>query len=142
MFNTLASQVAVVFVVAVCGFALLKGGETEKTVAGAYLLGWLASLVVQLQSGLEVQKWGVLIIDCIMLAVYAGFAWRSHASWLVWVVGLQLLAVASHLVILFNPETTANAFYTVLNLTAYAILIAMGIGTFWVWQERKAAELQ
>lgn len=142
MFNTLASQIALVFVVGICGFALLKGDSTERTAASAYLLSWIASLVSQTQFPSDTHKWMIFGIDCLMLALYVILVWRSRANWLVWVVGLQLLAVASHLVIVARPEASANAVYTVLSLTAYGILIALGIGTFWAWQERKAAGLE
>ena len=34
------------------------------------------------------------------------------------------------------------SFYTVLNIASYGILLALAIGTFWAWQERRAAGLE
>jgi hypothetical protein len=34
------------------------------------------------------------------------------------------------------------AFYTVLNLAGYGILAAIAVGTFWAWQDRRAAGLE
>jgi hypothetical protein len=35
-----------------------------------------------------------------------------------------------------------TAFYTILNLAGYGVLLAIGLGTFWAWQERRAAGLE
>ena len=55
---------------------------------------------------------------------------------------LQALAVVSHVMNLFILGPSKNAFYTVLSLTSYGILVALAIGTFWAWQERRAAGLE
>ena len=48
----------------------------------------------------------------------------------------------SHIVYLFDVRPPIAAFYTVLNLSSYGILLTIGIGTFWAWQERRAAGLE
>ena len=40
--------------------------------------------------------------------------------------------------IMLNLRTPISAFYTVVNMTGYGIMLAIAIGTFWAWQERRA----
>ena len=142
MFETIASKVGVLFVVAVCGFAFWKGDETERAGAGAYILSWFASLLVQVENGLFTKQYGIFGVDCIMLVVYGALIWKSRATWLIWAIALQLLAVMSHIMIMVDINTPVSSYLTVLNLTAYGILICLGVGTFWAWQERRAAGLE
>ena len=64
MFDTLYSQIGAAFIVLVLGFAFLKGEETERIAAGAYGLGWLASMLVQNDSDL----YSTAIRECADLA--------------------------------------------------------------------------
>jgi hypothetical protein len=48
----------------------------------------------------------------------------------------------SHLLTLVDLRPPAAAFFTVINLAGYGILLAMAVGTFWAWQERRAAGLE
>ena len=40
--------------------------------------------------------------------------------------------------VFMKMKPTVSAFYTVLNMTAYGIMIAIAVGAFLAWQERKA----
>ncbi len=53
MFDTLYSQIGAAISVAVVAFAFLKGDEPERVGAGAYALGLLASLLLQVDAGLS-----------------------------------------------------------------------------------------
>jgi hypothetical protein len=35
-----------------------------------------------------------------------------------------------------------SSYYTVINLAGYGVLVALAVGTFWAWQERRAAGLE
>ena len=118
-------------------FAFLKGGEPEKIGAGAYLFAWFASVMVQSNAGLGVQ-WAMFVIDVVMLAIFAAMVWKAPRSWPVWACALQLLTVTSHVMIMADLRTPISAFYTVVNMTGYGIMLAIAIGTFWAWQERRA----
>lgn len=142
MFDTLAAQIGAVFVVLVCGFAFLKGDDTERIGGGAYILGWFASLLVQNDVGVYRDQIGLIILDILMLGVLAGLAWKSRRVWPVWAAGFQLLSVMSHVVALIDVRPPAMAFITVLNMSSYSVLISLAVGTFWAWQERKIAQLE
>ena len=141
MFNTLPAQIFAGVALLICGFAFAKGGPAERTFAGAYVLAWFASLVAQNQAG-AMFPWALFAIDCVLLVVFAGLSWKFRSAWLVWAVALQALAVVSHIMNLFVVGPSTTAFYTVLNLTSYGILVALAVGAFWAWQERRAAGLE
>ena len=128
--------------VAVATFAFLKGDDPERIGAGGYLLAWFASLLTQGDGKLYDVQWGMFAIDMAVLAVFGGIAWKSHRAWPIWATALQLLVVMSHVMIMIDLRTPIASFYAVLNLAGYAILLCIAIGTFWAWQERRAAGLE
>lgn len=142
MFDTLASQIGAIFVAMVCGFAFLKGDEPERLGAGAYILGWFATLLVQVEGSLYNAQVGVFAIDLIMLAVLVAMIWKSGRAWPVWACALQLLIVMSHVVVMIDIRPPMSSFITVTNLAAYGVLVCLAVGTFWAWQDRRAAGLE
>lgn len=142
MFDTLATQIGAVLVVVVCAFAFAKGDETERFAAGAYVLGWFASLLLQTDGELYKVQWGVFCVDTAMLLVLVGLVWKSKKAWPVWAAACGLLIVMSHVVLMVDVRPPMAAFVTVVNLAGYGILISLAAGTFWAWQERRAAGLE
>lgn len=142
MFDTLYARIGAGVATLVIAFAFLKGDEPERVGAGAYALGLLASLLLQDDSRLSGSQWGVMTIDTIMLGVYAALAWKSRRSWPVWATGLQALVVMSHLLTLFDLRPPLAAFYAVINMASYGILLAIAVGTFCAWRDRRAAGLE
>ena len=140
MLDTLYSQIGLLPMVLVGIFAFTKGDEPERLAMGAYLLGWMVGLLLQDDQGLY-SNWqpGMFALDVVMLLVLGGLAWKFHRNWPIWAASLQLIIVMSHLVILFDMRTGIMSFYTIVNLAGYGILIAIALGTFWAWQERRAA---
>jgi len=142
MFDTLASQIGAVFVILVCTFAFLKGDETERIAAGAYILGWFASMLLQTDGEMYKVQWGVFAVDTAMLVVLGALIWKSRKTWPVWAAACSLLIVMSHVVLMIDIRPPMVAFVTVVNLSGYGVLIALAVGTFWAWQERRAAGLE
>lgn len=123
-------------------FAFLKGGELEKIGAGSYLFAWIAALVIQTAGrGYFGVQWAIFAIDVILLVIFATMVWKAPRSWPVWACAFQLLAVTSHVMLMLKLPTPISAFYTVVNMTGYGIMLAIAIGAFWVWQDRRAAGL-
>ena len=142
LLDTLPSQIGAALMVAVSVFAFLKGDETERVGAAAYMLAWFASLLTQGDGNLYDVQWGMFAIDVIVLFVLGALAWRSGRTWPIWATALQLLVVMSHIMIMIDLRTPIASFYAVLNLAGYGILLCIAIGTFWAWQERRAAGLE
>ena len=142
MFDTLYSQIGAIFMVAVGVFAFLKGDDPERFGAGVYLLAWLASLLTQQDGELYKAPLGVFVIDTLVLIIFAGLAWKARRAWPVWVTAIQLLVVMTHVMTMIDLRTPLNSLYAISNLASYFILIALSLGTFWAWQERRAAGLE
>lgn len=142
MFDTLYTQIGAIIVVAVLGFAFWKGEEPERIGAGVYLVAWLASMLVQSDSGLYAWQPAIFALDCVILAVLVGLSWKSGRSWPVWASGFQLLVLMGLIVPWLDLRPPAWSYIAVVNLGTYGVLACMAVGTFWVWQERRAAGLE
>lgn len=142
MFDTLASQIGALFVVAVCGFAFLKGDEPERVVAGVFVLGWFAALLGQGATSVYTVGWIVFIVDIVALTVLGAMIWKSRKTWLIWACACQLLVVTGHVLMNVDLRPSAASYIVVLNLAGYGVLLALALGTFWAWQERRAAGIE
>ena len=142
MFDTLPAQIGAAFMVLVGLFAFMKGDEPERIGAGTYLLAWFASLLAQQDGQLYGIQWGMFAIDIVMLLVFAALVWKSSRAWPVWACGLQALSVMTHIMLMLDIRPPMQSFFTVINLAGYGILLAIAIGTFYAWQERRAAGLE
>jgi hypothetical protein len=142
MFDTLPTQIGAGLTVLVVAFAFLKGDEPERIAGGAYVLGWFASLLIQGDGTGGGTQWGMMAIDTIMLVVLVALAWKSRRAWPVWASALQSLVVMSHVLTLIDIRPPQAAFVAVINLASTGILLVIAIGTFWAWQERRAAGLE
>lgn len=142
MFETIYSQVGTAITVLVVAFAFLKGDEIERLGAAAIVIVVLATIVIPETSGLSFPRWGLMSLDIVLLAVFGGLAWHSRRAWPVWAAGFQALIVTGHLLVVAHLRPPSDAFAAVINLSNYGILIALAVGTFWAWQERRAAGLE
>lgn len=139
MLNVGYAIAGAIFMVGMALFAFLKGGTREKIGAGYLILAWFASLLVQENNDFRGLPIGMFLIDLFSLVFFAALAWRASQSWPVWVTGLQLITVMGHIMILTTKTVPIASLYTVMNLVGYLIILCIGAGTFWVWQDRKAA---
>jgi hypothetical protein len=143
MLDTLYLKLALLPMILVGLFAFAKGDEPERLAMGAYLLGWLATILVQDDGRLyQIFQWKLFALDVAMGIAFGYVVWQSRRTWAVWATAMQLLVIMSHIVYLFDVRPPIAAFYTVVNLASYGILVAIGVGTFWAWQERRAAGLE
>lgn len=143
MLDTLYSQIGVLPMLLVGILAFTKGDEPERLAMGGYLLGWLGSLLLQADNNFHSNfQPGLFALDIAITLMFGAIAWRYRRTWPIWAASLQLIIVMSHTVILFDLRPGMTAFYTVNNVASYGILVALGIGAFWAWQERRAAGLE
>lgn len=141
LLETIYSQVGAAATILVVCFAFLKGDEPERIAAAAFALVVLTGTFIQEGAAQGGPRWGWMALDIVLLAVFIGIAWHTRRSWPVWATGFQGLIVTGHVLILANLRPPAYAFAAVNNLANYGLLIAMAVGTFWAWQERRAARL-
>lgn len=142
MFDTLYSQIGAAVGVIVVAFAFLKGDEPERVGGGVYALGALASLLVQDETRLYGPQWSLMGLDVILLAAYAAVAWKSRRAWPVWASAFQALVVMTHLMIVVDVRPPLVAFYAVINLAAWGILLVLALGVAQAWRDRRAEGLE
>lgn len=139
MVNIVYAIIGAIFMVGMALFAFLKGSHAEKLGGGAYLFAWFASIVLQENSGFRGLPIGLFVIDLAVLAVFIGITWRYRQSWPVWASGIQLITVMSHIMMLTKQPVLLGSLITVMNLNGYLIITCIIVGTFYSWQERRAA---
>ena len=138
MFDTIYTQVGVAITVLVIAAVFLKGDEPERIGGAAFVLASLAYMLVAETGDPRLSKLG---IDIVLLAVFVGLAWHTRRAWPVWASAFQSLIVTGHVLVLIDLRPPGDAFAAVNNLSSYGVLIALAVGTFWAWQERKAASM-
>ncbi|MDP1911846.1 hypothetical protein [Brevundimonas sp.] len=142
MFETIYAQLLLAVAILVITFAFVKGDEPERLAAAAYTMCTLATVMLGDGSSPSVPRWGFMGIEIVLLVVFVGIAWKSQRNWLIWAAAAQVLTVTSHVLIVANLRPPRDAVAAVINMSSYGVLIAMAIGTFWAWQERRAAGLK
>ena len=141
MFETIYSQLVLAAAVIVVIFAFWKGDEPERMGAAAYAMVFLAVTMIKDGTSLNVPRWGVMGLEIVLLVVFVGIAWHSRRAWPVWAASFQALIVTCHALVAANLRPPSNAVAAVINMSNYGLLIAMAVGTFWAWQERRAASM-
>jgi len=123
-------------------FAFWKGDEPERLGAAAYAMASLATMMIRGDAMPNTPRWGMMGIELVLLVVFVGLAWHSRRGWPVWAASFQALIVTCHALIAANLRPPVNAAATVINMSNYGLLATLAIGTFWAWQERRAASLK
>lgn len=142
MFDTPQARIGAALSIAVLAFALLKGDEPERSGGVAYGMAWFASLLIQGDGVGGGVSWGLAAVDFILLGVFAGLAWKSRRAWPIWASALQSLVVMSHLLTFIDARPPLTAFYVVINLASYGILLAIALGAWRAWRERRSAGIE
>ncbi|RZJ01753.1 MAG: hypothetical protein EON90_01715 [Brevundimonas sp.] len=140
MFETIYSQVGLAAAVLVLGFVFWKGDEPERLAGAAYAMVFLAATMIKDGGTLSLPRWGVMGMDVVLLAVYLGLGWQTRRTWIFWASACQAIIVTGHILVATNLRPPSNAFAAMNNMANYGLLIAMAVGTFWAWQERRALE--
>ena len=141
MFDTPYTQIATAIGVVVVAFAFLKGDEPERVGAGAYAIGALATLLVQDDSRLYGAQWPLILVETAMLIAYVALAWKSRRSWPIWAAALQSVVVMCHILPAVDLRPPLAAFYAVINLASYGILLVLALGVLQAWRDRRALGL-
>ena len=141
MFETIYSQLVLAAAVLVVTFVFVKGDEPERMGGAAYAMVFLATTMIKGGVSPALPRWGVMGLEVVLLVVFIGIAWHSRRAWPVWAASFQALIVTCHGLVAANLRPPPDAAAAVINLSNYGLLVALAVGTFWAWQERRAATL-
>ncbi len=141
MIGDIYAQAVLAVAVLTVVFAFWKGDEPERMGGAAYAMAFLATTMIKGDATPNLPRWGMMGIEIVLLGVFIGLAWHSRRAWPVWAASFQALVVTSHVLIAASLRPPLVAAATVINMSNYGILIAIAVGTFWAWQERRAASM-
>ena len=117
---------------AVCFYALWRGGADERIVALTCLGGTAATMLVisplrQRYAGVEE---GLLLVDMAVLAGFITVALRSKRFWPLWIAGLQLTTSIGHVLKGIDQDLLPRAYGAALQFWSYPILVILAVGTY------------
>lgn len=141
MFSTWFGWASAILIGCICIFAFTKGEKIEKIGATGYLMAWLLTLLIGEAFGdEETGNWMLFLIDLALLGMFATIVWKAPRNWPIWACALQILIVAGQVLILTGFSTPILSYYRVVNMASFGILVAIAVGTFFAWQEKRAVE--
>ena len=121
-----------ILLIAVCLYALWRGGRDERVVAITCALGALLThLFISPLAGRYGQiEIGTLLVDVGVMAAFIAVALRSNRFWPLWAAGLQLTTIFGHALKGVSPDLLPQAYGAALQFWSYPILVILTIGTF------------
>lgn len=125
-----------VLLLIVCVYALWHGGGPERIAATAFFLGDALSVIVvsDPERRFGHPEWGVLAVDCAMLAALTWLAVRSTRWWPLFVAGFQLDEVVVHAMRTMAPGVLPMAYLNGTALWSYPMVFVLIAGT---WRHRQ-----
>lgn len=132
----LGALIFIPLLIAVCFYAIWRGGPDERVVALTCLAGTAATLLTvspltERYVGLEE---GMAWVDFTVLAGFVAVALRSSRFWPLWVAGFQLTTALGHGFKVIDRDLLPGAYGAALQFWAYPILIVLAVGT---WREHR-----
>ncbi len=115
--------------VAVCLYALIFGHRRER-LGGLIYLGGLAVAFALKACLPDVPALRYPITDILCLIGYFVLCWKSSNPWPLFAFGAQLLGVATEISYLQQPDMFRWAYFTVLSISGYGVLLSLAIGTY------------
>jgi len=121
-----------------CGLAIWLGDAAARRIGAAFLISWIASLLVY-RNNAQNTDLGVLLVD---IATLGFFVWASIKARLIWSVlasAFQLIIVATHLAATIDLRVTIGTFNMSMAMWSYGILLCIAFGTWTGRCDRRAA---
>ncbi len=130
MLSSTPERIWAVAMFAVSAYALWRGGRTERTVALANIVAWIATITVQNRTNWVDPQWGMLGVDVSFLGVLLWLVVSTDRLWILPAAAFQLLAVVTHMAIMADGGVRAMAYLTALVLWSYLVLVTLAAGTY------------
>jgi hypothetical protein len=119
------------YLLAVCGYAIWRGGAPERLAAVACLLATAATVAGTLPrendfASIELE---VLAVDLALLAALFGIALKANRFWPIFATASHLVAVAVHLAKAANPALVGPVYAFASSGTSLLVLLILWAGT-------------
>jgi hypothetical protein len=131
-FGTPVQAISNVAFVAVCTYALWRGGRTERWAAVFTALAWALTPWIEDRARIAGLQVGVFIIDAAYLCALLALALWSDRYWPMAAAGLQIIEVLMHFAMLIDPKVYARAYFVGVEISSYLVLAVLAVG---VWLE-------
>lgn len=130
-----------IVLLAVTLYAFLRGRIDERSAAAICVAATVASVAVNSPYGdrYESVELGVLAVDFLAFSGFTWIALRSDRFWPLWVAGLQLTTLMSHLMKAVNLDLIPYVYAASARFWVYPIFLAIVIGT-WRSHQRQMRE--
>lgn len=138
MYHTLTPWISLGVAVLICGFAMWKGDRWIRFVAIVYLIGWVASPLVQIRDS-QSPEWGVMVVDAVVMILLVWASLKARRVWSVFAAACQMMAVASHVVSIIDLRIYINTVIVGLTLLSYGVLVALLVATLSAIRDRRIA---
>jgi hypothetical protein len=116
---------------AVCGYAAIRGGAPERIVAGLFFAAALATIgVQQMRAEFSDTEVGTLIVDALLLVALFAVSLQANRYWPLWVTAIHTLAVAVHGVKIAEPSLLPAIYSRAAALSSLPVLLLLAVGTF------------
>ena len=123
----------------VCAFAFWRGRSDERIAAATCIAATFATNLVYSPrgsfSGVEV---GVFVVDAATFAAFTFLALRSERFWPLWLAGLQLTTVFSHMLKAVQLDLMPQAYAASSRFWVYPIFLIIVVGTWRSYRRRTA----
>jgi hypothetical protein len=135
--HVFSASLPIAIFVAVCAFAIWKGGEDERLVGAALAIAAIATPFLKDHRWLGPQ-WGVFAVDAAFFGLMLVIAFRTSKFWPLAAAGFQLLGLLTHAAMLIDKSVRAWAYVTAGVIWSYLILAALALGTWNTWRGARA----
>lgn len=132
---------AILFLVS--AYAFVRGRMDERFAAATCIAATFATNVVYNPIGsFAGVEYGVFIVDAATFLAFTLLALRSERFWPLWIAGLQLTTLMSHLFKLGRIDLMPQAYAAAARFWVYPIFLIIVIGTWRGARRRRAEQLQ
>lgn len=126
-----------IVLLAVSAYAFARGRRDERAAALVCIVATVATRFVHSELTVRFARMepGVMLVDILALFAFTAIALRSDRFWPLWVAGLQLTTIMSHLLKSVHLELMPYAYAAAARFWVYPIFLIIVIGT-WRGQRR------
>jgi hypothetical protein len=128
---------------AVTAYTFLRGRRDERAAAIVCVAATLGTVLLhsQLSERFAHVEYGVMTVDLLAFLGFTAIAIRTDRFWPLWVAGLQLTTILSHILKAVELDLLPQAYAAAARLWVYPIFVVIVLGT-WRTHQRRLREFE